>query len=382
MANTLISIHDITKEKFNMVKIEYEDVSQFLLYYMQILQIGVENELISEEVRNGIGETIANAIAEEVDDEEEFIDTKMPIANYMYVIALYLMSMTNWQAWKKLIKITSFSEAIVFIREARDWFLDQVESLGKELRKAQKSIIKIKFKNVQDAYKILERIIGELKVFFLPNKISLKERHSRAEGLEGKYFTLKDSKSSNSANYLKQVQILVYSFCTEVSIMSKMDTKQLEKFRRNEREEDFKRETDEVFKLENKMKKCLKDLKKEYVRKLNTKEDEIVLTDEYERKKNEIYEQWTKEEEKLNEENSIRDIMKGELINEDVSLMDLIKEYAIFSQASKGEIAYPKTMEERGMALAQIEIKDAMKEFLDSNVVELSEIEINYLKSI
>ena len=105
-----------------------------------------------------------------------------------------------------------------------------------------------------------------------------------------------------------------------------------------------------------------------------------MLEREYNEKRLKIQERWSEEEKALEKKRAMQLELQGDLIFENNSLADLIKEYAIFSLAQKGEIDYPKTMEERGMMLAKLDISKAIKEFLDSPI-ELSENESRYLES-
>lgn len=96
--------------------------------------------------------------------------------------------------------------------------------------------------------------------------------------------------------------------------------------------------------------------------------------------KNKILKQWSKNEKALEKKHTLSRQMQGELIFENNSLQDLIKEYALFSLANKEEIVYPDTLEKRGIELMKLPMKTAIEEFLESDI-QFSDEEIAYLKN-
>ena len=69
--------------------------------------------------------------------------------------------------------------------------------------------------------------------------------------------------------------------------------------------------------------------------------------------------------EQLKKEKENASFCKMELLMDDYSLVDIIKEYAIFSLAQSGKIAYPESLEERAILLNTIDISSAIHEFVN-----------------
>ena len=131
--------------------------------------------------------------------------------------------------------------------------------------------------------------------------------------------------------------------------------------------------------LEKEMKKILQNLKDAYLKEKT--QDNVaaeVLRDEYLARKNGILEDWNAKEKLLEQRKVYTDYM---ILGGEYSLSDLIKEYAIFAKAKKGEIIYPQTAKERGKLLLKLNIEDAIPYFLESNIL-LSEEERRYLKQV
>ena len=80
------------------IKPNVKDIQKFLLYFAEILQIGVEKNLITLDDQINIASRISSAIDRMIvyDEEDDFADTSTLISNCFYVLTLYLSTMNNW----------------------------------------------------------------------------------------------------------------------------------------------------------------------------------------------------------------------------------------------------------------------------------------------
>ena len=102
------------------------------------------------------------------------------------------------------------------------------------------------------------------------------------------------------------------------------------------------------------------------------------ITEKYEAEKRKIENEWERNSRKL--EKQYDSLLKSQntLQNNNFTLTDVIKEYAIYSKACRGDIIYPTTACERGILLSMLDIDEAIKEFISST--QLSKSEVEYLK--
>ena len=106
--------------------------------------------------------------------------------------------------------------------------------------------------------------------------------------------------------------------------------------------------------------------------------DEVEIEQTYARKKRVIENAWHKKVEQFKKEKEEASFCKVELLMEEYSLVDIIKEYAIFSLAQSGKIVYPESLEERAILLNTIDISSAIDEFVNG-IHDLTDEQRKYL---
>lgn len=417
--NYMLTKSAVAKERFNAEYFAIEPgfsleiKNKFINYYMQLIQFAYELDLIPEEARGHIAQALMSAI-EKREQGRVLIAT-----NYLYVVTLWLQSMSNWDAWLKLSSLKGSSEANTFLDSATSWFKGEVSSLLADLSAIKKAVFALGDNSLKNNYLLLEKEVEAARDL----TADLKNLHCADTGFLA-YGLLKPVKSTNYLDGLKQA---VAAFVTEISILTKCDIKNVIRQKKKEVATAKAELESQTVALNEDYAKALKELeakksekldhaaivRAEYQEKCDTLEqniaeenpelDEDELAELYEEHYNLLFdeyigplpeepsdiESWYENEKyqldlkfkKL--ENSLeQDASNATLPSSECSLRDICKEYALFALASRQLMVYPDTPEARAKALEDISDETAISEFFNSPMAtKLSKSDLEYLKS-
>lgn len=392
--NELLNRQDIIREEFNELHLDTSDPSVFIMYFAWILQIASEFDFITIEERDSIANYITKAIEESIVINEVFEKEQTAIENSMYVVSLYFQSMPNWDAWMELRTISSISDAKEMLLKINSWLNHKLYSFKLKLSMVKLTVMKLRLKNVEDCYQRLVQVIKQLQKFQYTNvELKLKECHSEQYFTSLSSYVFLKENSSSGFNLLERLDEVIDWFCKEVSILDSIDAKKIINHKIIEAKDDELKDYQELNSIDRKYKDMLKKLKKErddnldyYFeslhrpgRKRNGCSDEVEIEQEYTRKKRALENEWRKKIAEASKRHKEAIDNKVELLQEDYSLVDIIKEYAIFSLAKAGKISYPETLEQRAELLKTIDLDMAIREFIKEND-KLSSTQVSFLE--
>ena len=383
-ANQLLTQEALHRDIFNSRWINTKDVKVFLMYFGAILQLGMDEGLLDEARRNAIASAITSAIELKTngdDDDEEYDVNYVQIRNYMYILNSYLQSKSNWEAWLELIKIESRSDAISLMKDAQNWLTRKLNSRMAFLTAIRSNVENLRLSNVTNAYNLL---VANMKDFMTctseTTKFDLKTYHYGIFGI-GTY-TLMTDETQDADNFCMKFCDVIYNFCMEVSIMSKINTSDLVASKEKESDAYYKEEFKEVEAINDGYEAKLAKLKADFEKKIDNCYDQIDAERRYAETKLELEQEWERELDKLEKRQAEAEEFQIEILGGEYSLYDLIKEYAIFSLAKNGVIQYPSTILERSALLMSIEKKLAITEFISINRKVLKDEQVDFLNKI
>lgn len=392
----LLNRQDIIREEFNELHLDTSDPSVFIMYFAWILQIASEFDFITIEERDSIANYITKAIEESIVINEVFEKEQTAIENSMYVVSLYFQSMPNWDAWMELRTISSISDAKEMLLKINSWLNHKLYSFKLKLSMVKLTVMKLNLKNVENCYQRLVQVIKQLQKFRYTNvELKLKECHSEQYFTSLSSYVFLKENSSSGFNLLERFGEVIDWFCKEVSILDSIDAKKIINHKIIEAKEDELKDYQELNSIDCKYKDMLKKLKKErddnldyYFeslhrsgRKRNGCSDEVEIEQVYVRKKFFLENEWKKKIAEATKRQRYANDNKVELLQEDYSLVDIIKEFAIFSLAKAGKIDYPETLEQRAEMLKNLNLDKAISEFIKGNS-NLNSMQIEFLKSL
>ena len=379
----LLTREDLLRETFNNSEIDTKDVQKFLIYFGGILQLGISEGLIDEAGRNFIANAITNAIETKTTSDDEYVATNyVQIRNYMYIVSSYLYSKSKWDAWLELTAIKSNEDAYTLLDNATNWLNKKLTSYMELLNDIKLSVVKVKVENVSNAYKILVAITkNALASTSDITNFDVKVYHNSALSI-GTYILMEENKLQNEENFFEELCNTIYSFCMEVSILSKINAKKVLSGKKREANGYFRSSQIRVAELDCTYKEKLSELKKEYDKKSKKCKDSMALQREYSDAKFKLEKEWEEKSNQLENFLEKEELLQLELLGGEYSLLDLIKEYAIYAMALNEKIVYPETMKERSSMLMVLNTKDAISEFISGNEQILTSKEIEFLKKI
>lgn len=411
----LLSREDVAKERFNSQNFKpvsgntEKEQNQFIFYFMQILQFAFELNLINEEVRNNLATILTTTIEKQADGRVA------RITNFLYIVTLWLQSMTNWDAWIKLSSIKTEKEAVLFLNSATGWYFSRLDKL---LESCNQSVT-LKEPSFSRALLVLKETVSESKRL----NINLKSAHKSLIAVS--YIFLREPEA---LNYLERLEKTVQAFLIEISILQKIDAKSIIRKKHREMEKFEFQKAKRTLDLQNTLENELEALKTKYDQKIQasldaqkkfsnalnelekkfiaehpelqgdeleeafddyldnlpddfwdtTYEDTAEIDKWYQKTKNKIIQKFEKAEKKLEK---VQENIDFSVVSDDYNLETLIKEFALFSLAQKQVIAYPSTLEEKCTILREIPLKMAISEFIKEMKVEFSAEELQYLKA-
>ena len=393
--NVLITQEELLKEKFNSQEIiNTENIAEFLLYFARILQLGVMEELIGGDEFNFISNMLTKAISNciIIPEDDEFVDDSEQIANYMYVITLYLQSKSNWEAFLELKDLTSIEKAQTFVAEVKSWILKKLTAQILILETNKQNVQKLNMQNVTSCYNSLRKVLNNFMHFDNVSFTFHLKLYHKSSFQPVEYSFLKTD-FDYLPNFYEKLSKMISYFILEVSIMAKLNVKSLVNGKLDEAKEisDLMQSKSEVLNKEYEEK--INNLRKEYEtdlqcyydslhrpgRKKKGLKDDVLITRKYVEKKKAIESKLERKFSLLLEEQQTQDNNMIPILDENYSLIDLIKEYALFGLAQKGIFNYPSNAEARGQMLMAINLDVAISEFISMNKTILTNEQINYL---
>lgn len=378
--NKLLTREEILKENFNNIKIDTKDVKKFLVYFGGILELGISEGLIDEAVRNVITTAITNAIeyeASKYDYDDEFDTNYIQLRNYMYVISSYLQSKSNWDAWLELVSIKSTKDAIVLISNASKWLTDKLNSCFKLLNDLKLSIKKININNLTITYNtLISTVKSAMSSTSDTTEFDIQYSHNSYFNA-GTYVLINQEKDSVSSNFFQSLYNIVKDFCMEVSILVQIDAKKIIRSKEKEAQDYYINKFDRYRKIDDIYTSKLSEIQNN-----SSKKKKFSNCNEYFEELSNIQKELEENYQKADEEAAMEEILQVEILCGEYCLYDLIKEYAIYSLASQGNLVYPSTLEERAKMLAVIDFKEATLEFISGNQHLLTSEQIDFLEKV
>lgn len=418
----LVTQRDTVKMKFNLERREINSVGDYMKLYLKILQLAFEYDIITAKQRDAIASSILIAIQKAAGGNE------IIVSNYVYVISMRFMTLSNFDCWELMRKITCQEEANNFVSETRSWFLERVNEDLEKANRGYKLSLNLRNASIistwENYYKTLKIMSGCLEI---GSEFNLKSKHS--ECLVVSMYTTMNVE--NGITCLDRVEDYLRMFEIETSILVKIDADKIIKSILRQRSEkieieaspkleqarqDYQDAVDKLTKLEafyaERLKKALAsedaynriydefeeahpDLDEDEFEDAFDKywmscpeyfpDDYLSVEKEYHKKR--AYQQ--KQIDICKRSLDILEDERAELRNmmsrngEVVTLEDILKEYAIAFLAQEGYIEYPNTPIEKEQLLSRISRQMAAKIFLqnEDNKVSLTVEECNYLNN-
>ena len=437
MCSYLMTANEEKKSRFNCEVIDLTQLKNFIGYYLCILKLAFDYQFINEKERNFISKLILQAIYT-VSNSNAVV-----VSNYHYVISLWLQSMSKYDAWTKINSLADFQAAREFVEEAKKWFLKEADIVFSVSQKAKIKAEQIGDKDlVEQANNVLQIVSDLWKCFEMKvaGQCNLKSLHKERSIYCGYDFIYVEDMYT-ARNYLERIKIFAEKFSMEMGILQRIASDTLifqlhkqdsmfavqEELKQRQNAEKRKRY---ISKKIMQLTKELEHLDEEHYEMLERKasfekEEEsyfLKLEEEFRKKHSELSEAEMEEaldeyfgtiefQDNPYEESSIsndyfseREIILMEITDlsneqEDIlnmitlseakiqmpkiTLMRVIKEYAVFEKSNRGEIRYPTSQKEKEKAFSSIRIEEAIAVLLmNAEAFNFSEEEIKFLKSI
>lgn len=425
--NMLMSKEDSIRDSFNSSNFNYNETeyleneflkdyfqnNRFILYFVQLLHFALKLNIITKDACNFIVTNLISTIEKEVDGNT------ILVSNYLYIITIYLKTMSNYDAWIELKNLKSKHDAKSFLTRVSLFYGNNVEYLIKKLASITTVVGKLESIELSNDLVFLRSFVNDLKICLTDSSVNLKDCHSTNPVIT--YNFLFTDKSAD--NYIDRIISIIDQFHTEICMLEKLNAKEV--FKQNYKQTlsfsgDLSYEDDmdkELEKLKAKYKKKLEKSEKaqeefdkkitlleenfqkehsdlseeeyekafdEYFDNLDdsifgiTYEDSNSIDSWYQYEKNSILEKYSeidrKQEKRFRESITFSDNLQI------CSLKDFILEYGLFALASNGEIIYPQDNNEKIIALDNLDISKCIKLFLKHFKDNLSDLEVSYLE--
>lgn len=420
----LVNQQDVVKMNFNSERRMVESVADFMRIYLIILQLAFHYNFITENQRDSIANAVLMTVRN-IAKEDEIL-----VSNYVYAISLRFSKLSNFECWELLREVNSKDAAEKFVLETKEWFLKR---MLEDLRKAKKGYEKSqKLKNAgllstwRSCYRALQQLSGCFKE---DSKLELKGIHTESVVGTGGYIPLQDE---GGYTYIDKMENYIQNLWMETSILIKFDASKIMKAISKEREDAkvaFQSmsvpQIEEARARYDRAVAALAELEASYAEKLKYAEESEYIYDEllekFEAEHPEMEEEeladafdeyWANYSEYCSEEISdvedmyhqkrielqeeinicrrnmdLAEDSKAEQENaveqpdDDVSLMDILNEYAVVELFKQGQIRYPQNAIEKAALFATIPTKEAIKIFLQNEAdrIHLTAEERTYL---
>ena len=389
----LITKDNFLEETFNLRIIETETCQKFILYWIAILHLAVELNVCNETRSNFIASSVMQAIDDVIilDEEDEFEDKDIQINNYLYVLSMFLQTKSNWSIWLRLNTINSIADAKSLLHEAKTWLEKMLTKQKFLLVQTYPKVMNLNLKNITNLYHHLFNTIKSFMAFdVFGNSFNICSYYDQPIYTCNYHFL--NTAYEKSKNLYDKLFQIIYNFCIELSIMSKIDASKIIKQKSEEIEDDSLKKIKEINEIDQHYMQEIHSLHKKQHQELNYYfesldkpgrkkkgfEDDLKIIQNFQEKKEHVERKWKQEIKKIEKKHMKSDFFLIEFTDE-CSLSDLIKEYSLFSFSTKGLFEYPNSLESRSQMLSSLKLDSSIKEFLDFK--ELNEIEIEYLRT-
>lgn len=217
----LILRKDINIEEFDMLKLETENVSQFLAYYALLLSAACQYGLISQIEAEEISKEILGAFNTKFENESRVM------SNNMYVLTCYLQTMKNSEQIERL----SNDSVQDLFDNANIWFRNELDIVKKMLLEIKASVYKLKDELIIKSFEELTDMVEECKFFSKEGtNCDFKKVHKRPIPI---IYQVSYKGLISEENYLQTLSQTVKMFATEISILNKLNPYDLMKNLKN-----------------------------------------------------------------------------------------------------------------------------------------------------
>ena len=207
MSKGLILRQDVNKEEFDMLRLETENVSQYLAYYALLLSTACQYGLICQVQAEEISKMILESF------NEKFENDSRVMANNMYVLTSYLETMKNSKQVESLLN----SSVQDLFNEANVWFRDELNIIEKMLLEIKAPVYYLEDEVIIKSFEELLNEVMECKSFSKEGtKCDFKKVHKRLVPIQ---YQLSCKEVIIEENYLKTLKQTVRTFATEISIL-------------------------------------------------------------------------------------------------------------------------------------------------------------------
>lgn len=243
----LILRKDINKEEFDMLKLETENVSQFLAYYALLLSTACQYGLISQIEAEEISKEILGAFNTKFENESRVM------SNNMYVLTCYLLTMKN----SEQVKTLSNNSAQDLFDKANIWFRNELDIIEKMLLEAKAQAYNLKDEIIITSFEEFIMMLQECKTFSKEGtNCDFKKVHQRPVCV---IYQNSSKEEFSEKDYLQNLSESVKAFVTEISILNKLNPSELMKNLKSSNKREINRL---MVKNEIKKKKLEEDLKR------------------------------------------------------------------------------------------------------------------------
>ena len=379
MNNSIITIEKANEEKFNSFDFSVDTIQKFMAYYMLLLEVACNLNMISTQQKERISQNLLFSIAKETNGKA------ILVANTLYVYTYWLLSMKPSDALKEL---ENCDESL---KKAKVHLKNFVSKNRLMLSTVKNKVMATNNEAIINSYNHFHELLVECEHCCESEDIVLKSVHTNV--LPVVYIPLKEPER---LNYFQQINDYIKIFSTEIGIMSKLRGAEFYNQLNAQADTLEKMSSSEMDALERQYNSQLEALKEEYDKKRKEAlEREKSLTNchflssdeiraQYVMKQNLIRENWDKAEKKLLKKQEKAEEVN--IISNEINIPGLywlIREFALFSQAKCGLRKYPKRLKDRAKAIDSMDNQLAIREVLKiKDEIDLTEGEINYLLSI
>lgn len=398
----IITQEEVYKERFNAnsnnLNVDINDIENFLSYFLIILGLAVQSEIIDESRRDKIFEYLFGAFESDTDSNS------ILVTNKMYVFSAWLMTFSKWEAWIMLEKIADFNSACLLYNEADKWYKQIIREMTFSFGSIEKSIETLDNSNLRADYKCMGTLLKNMKNYSVIPDISFKNEHISRSQSVFLYCFIKEK----NGNIIQSLRNAFHDFAMELRIFNKLNGKKFAEFSLSDYTDSEKQKAIAEVELNQKFESQIRAIKAEREKALDkairfnmkyenmsAKEqatvpseivvanDTISIENKYSVMISEINNNWSKAEGSLDDMFSKANELEGQLILQDIpTLSFLLQEIALISIYRRGIINYPDSRLKKGMILSRIGTSFAINELL--NYVEdyqLSEKEREFLQS-
>ena len=384
MNNSIVTIEKVKEEQFNSYNFSVDTVQKYMAYFILLLSVACEMDIISEAEKARINQNLLFAITAKTKGKA------ILVANVIYVYTYWLLSKKPSDALSELRKLVSKDAADVSLEESKKFLKSFITRNRTVLLSVKNKVMKNDNEAITNSYNQLFDLLADCEKFDESEDIVFKTMHAIA--LPCVYISLKEPKREN---YFQQLGDFIKIFTTEMGIMAKLNGAD---FFKNLNEQASANESAYSKALENldeKYNSELKKLKIEYGKmEKEAREKEANLTNsrlylspdevrkQYLNKKEKLLEAWNREEKAILKKQGMEESV--DIVSAEISIPGLcwlIKEFALYIQAQRGLRSYPQTAKAKAKALDGMAEKDAISEVLNfKDNIELTEGEVIYLE--